>query len=767
MLVGKNSIAGDAEVQLVDLLFVTRKKPPSLAKFVSTSLRFAARFKEAERDDAVQVLEHFGWAPQRFSSRAKPYGRLALRLKQIFTVLAEEAEGEDSERRMWAMNLITELTGANSLRLVLAGLLADFSAEHLAWVRLLDTEELDPVQRSDACRAFRARLRVLFEDGLIYTTALECTFTGQVLKFLANPNVLYVRRVAQVVSIGALDGREELFEPLHRMRQIVKNVDALLERYMRETSWAQHFASFTLPSPLLGETVSSSPLQERAREKARIAVFAICKARELPFADTLQELQNLIPSATAYRERGYSLKNSWARASADFPELARARDVVSLLLGCTLSTSRTERTLAVVAVHEKRHVDAATMEAILLANEAPDEDEIVKYVRINRDHMKQEYVGDYVEEILVRYRKAYPKRKFRLQVKARRDKGIKKNALLLKEQRIARGAPQPAVEFQRERARAITEATTLSEDRKRTILQESCAVGGLVPSAESERATSFESAAMTTLRSEARACAAKKDASEVPSEPRDRVRASARKQRTRWGHDCDDAQDVRKKPGVAWVASGDPAVMAILHKAGFKTIPRSQGLPYMIKKAAKQFAENAYKCNVFVIKDLRRECKSPAAIACMLLGGFLVSDNTILNSSKLLQGPNAFARLCPPMGILFEHTLSKQNRTLWVSTGVHALWDELVDVWTTLESVSKGKLCIVATEKDFNTHWDEYVAARGAKSQPWTQMRKVRTKQELDDVTLVAELRRVISLDELQGFVAKAIGSTALPGSWS
>ena len=97
------------EVATVEQLLLSGKKPPSLSKFMSTSLRFRQRFKEEQQAECLQVLEHMGWAPQRFTSQALslwgPWlglppqstpGRISLRLAPtwfFFTVVAEEAEG--------------------------------------------------------------------------------------------------------------------------------------------------------------------------------------------------------------------------------------------------------------------------------------------------------------------------------------------------------------------------------------------------------------------------------------------------------------------------------------------------------------------------------------------------------------------------------------------------------------------------------------------------------------------------------------------------
>ena len=65
----------DKEVVEVDRLLVTGKQPYSLAKFVSTSEVFRKKVGDAQVTEGVAFVQNFGWAPQRFQSRARPYAR--------------------------------------------------------------------------------------------------------------------------------------------------------------------------------------------------------------------------------------------------------------------------------------------------------------------------------------------------------------------------------------------------------------------------------------------------------------------------------------------------------------------------------------------------------------------------------------------------------------------------------------------------------------------------------------------------------------------
>ena len=126
----------DTEITITDQLLVTGKKPYSLAKFLSTSMVFRKTVGDAQLEDEVSFVKNFGWAPQRFNSRARPYARECRRWKTIFDAVSAEATGQNRDR---ATMYLVELGGEHSSRLVLAGLLADLSAEHYTWVVEADT----------------------------------------------------------------------------------------------------------------------------------------------------------------------------------------------------------------------------------------------------------------------------------------------------------------------------------------------------------------------------------------------------------------------------------------------------------------------------------------------------------------------------------------------------------------------------------------------------------------------------------------------------
>ena len=187
-----HAVTEDPEVRLVDSLLVSGKDPPSLAKFLSTSEVYRRRCADAQlsADDGVSLCENFGWAPQRFASRARPLARVARRWDPIWDSLATEAgSASNSQRRLYARYYLQELGGVNAPRLLLGGMLTDISVEHYKWVAGGDKNDPDPTTVTERANLFLHRLRALFDKGTILT--LEETYTGEVLRFLRRGKIVY------------------------------------------------------------------------------------------------------------------------------------------------------------------------------------------------------------------------------------------------------------------------------------------------------------------------------------------------------------------------------------------------------------------------------------------------------------------------------------------------------------------------------------------------------------------------------------------------
>jgi hypothetical protein len=220
-----NSIKEDAEITETESLLVTRKKPPSLAKFLSTSTVFRKTVGLLQQESDIAFVKNFGWAPQRFNSRARPLARESRRWDIIFKALGEESQGRDADRRILARGFLEGLGGENSSRLLLGGLLADLCAEHYSWLATGDKSNPDAATVEARAAAFLSRLDTLFMEGTIL--AMPDTSTGVTLRFLSRTSRYPCGTSVQIVGLGDLKTetvRDAVKAALRRVQTIVANV---------------------------------------------------------------------------------------------------------------------------------------------------------------------------------------------------------------------------------------------------------------------------------------------------------------------------------------------------------------------------------------------------------------------------------------------------------------------------------------------------------------------------------------------------------------
>ena len=231
----KQSLKEDAEITTTDSLLVTRKKPPSLAKFLSTSTVFRQTLGLQQQEHSIAFVKNFGWAPQRFNSRARPLARESKRWDSIFKALGEESQGSDRDRRILARGFLEDLGGENSSRLLLGGVLADLCAGHYSWLATGDKSNPDAATVQARATAFLSRLDTLFMKGTIL--AMPDTFTGVTLRFLRGTSRYPCGKGVQIVNLGDWTSeavRDTVKAALRRVQTIVANVKENMKLYRAE-----------------------------------------------------------------------------------------------------------------------------------------------------------------------------------------------------------------------------------------------------------------------------------------------------------------------------------------------------------------------------------------------------------------------------------------------------------------------------------------------------------------------------------------------------
>lgn len=134
MLAIKNGCQGDPEVDLVRSVFLTNKRPtPSISRCLQNSSRFRSQFTEQQRDGIETTVSHLGFAPQRFSSQSRSWGRGSRKIQDLMSCLAREVDRGGQYKKACLHNLRTI---APFGRMMLAGLLGDLTAEHSRLVHM-------------------------------------------------------------------------------------------------------------------------------------------------------------------------------------------------------------------------------------------------------------------------------------------------------------------------------------------------------------------------------------------------------------------------------------------------------------------------------------------------------------------------------------------------------------------------------------------------------------------------------------------------------
>ena len=469
-----SALKHDKEVVEVDRLLVTGKQPYSLAKFVGTSDVFRKRFGDAQVAGSVAFVRNFGWAPQRFQSRARPYARESRRWHSIWTAVAAEADGKDPKRRELAVHFLDSLGGQNSMRLLLGGMLADLSAEHYSWVATGDAANPDASTVMDRMDRFYNRLDVLFLQGQVLK--MRDTYAGETLEYLQQAHFYHYGARAAVFGIGDLADPEtkcRVREALQRVQRIVMNIQECFKVYRANTSWLALFTAFRLPSTrgCAKEGVhlpSSCGCISCAKGKLQ---QILAKAQVQQPKKALAQWERLLPRAEALQQGGRSTREAWGQAAVEFPEFGAGRNLVELFLVWKTSTGNLERRfriLAEVATPQRSSMLEGTVETIMFASQAPPSAHLIALSR------SDERPTSYLSELQVWHARLYQgAREQTVNRKQRRDAGVSRILVASADPVAASAAPvaasaAPVAEaaFGRKREAAIANAVASSPSKR-------------------------------------------------------------------------------------------------------------------------------------------------------------------------------------------------------------------------------------------------------------------------------------------------------------
>ena len=138
----------------------------------------------------------------------------------------------------------------------------------------------------------------------------------------------------------------EIFEPLERMRAIVGNLRACASAAFPPNHFLRAVQCYSLPSKLVQPDAHRD--DTRSTKESFRRIFETCGFAAVS-QQMLAELTRMAPAADAAFARGLTVRQSWATAARDYPELKFGRQAVNLLLLARHSTADVERFLKVVA----------------------------------------------------------------------------------------------------------------------------------------------------------------------------------------------------------------------------------------------------------------------------------------------------------------------------------------------------------------------------------------------------------------------------------
>lgn len=282
-----------------------------------------------------------------------------------------------------------------------------------------------------SCRQNSPGMQVLFEEGLVLTEGADGTFTHHVLKFLRSTKILYFQDSALV-----LEGRDAkmtermLYEPLQRVRLLVRTMRQMAGSLRPTCSWERRFVAYRLPP----------------HPDQRAYLQAIWQHAGMDAEEVWQQWEKLTAVAMARHSAGASIQDSWAQASADFPEWKLAREAVSLFLAFSASSAITERTLKELSkqeTSERARMLNSAEEDILLACQAPSEEAIAHRTKDAVGNRSLRPKNKYLPLLLKDYVNTFGMRISHKAPKKRRDRGLRKDPDILQQQRLARGGVVP------------------------------------------------------------------------------------------------------------------------------------------------------------------------------------------------------------------------------------------------------------------------------------------------------------------------------------
>ena len=294
----------------------------------------------------------------------------------------------------------------------------------------------------------------------------------------------------------------------------------------------------------------------------------------------------------------------------------------------------------------------------------------------------------------------------------------------------------PHKEFLRDRGADITRLVAASPDEKKRFLQDSV-YGGAIPPQSADTLSALKSNLWDEMESKAAKIQARKrkqheqaSANEVPPAKKPKKDSSSK----RWAHQPGrgTADKTVIKPGIALLNTSD-------RDGNFKEMLKRQGFVVMDMgighRGLVSFVQDSWRMSsrktvehLVVVAELAPGVTSAAALACRLVGGFLVEAKDILQVVQL-------GLLRAPSGIKFTSDIFKIERCVHVDSDIEAAFPGFLSVLRSAANVPGSKLSIASSVQDLQKAYSNYKVKRGARSKPWLHLRAVLPDAKLTPAT--------------------------------
>ena len=492
-----------------------------------------------------------------------------------------------------------------------------------------------------------------------------------------------------------------------------------LQAALPETAWQIQFSAFFLPS-VLGP---SRPGKQSARTLMRKRFLKIFEraGHDNP-ETTLEQVLLLLPIAEKHSKEGLPHRLAWAAASHEFPNLAFAREAVSLFLGCLHTTGNVERSLKLVAMRKESYTDSGLSD-LVLCTQAPrpaDAAAIAKGVVGCQAEIFPK--NKYLPTIVKVYAQTFGGRRWSKEPKPRRDKGVARPS------RTSKARVPTEAAFMRKREREVR--GVMQESAEQRASKRRCSeFGGAVP----EDDAMFVTPAIEQVREAARCRQSQKQVGPnlkavSAAINKSKKRADGATQRRWAGRSTAKAQQATvggQTPASSVGARADGHTSAVAHRpfvllaresphrdalmrCGFEAV---HTWPAYARLALKSVSTS--HAGMVVVPMLTDDAMtvSPHAIVCRLFGGFLTTAPWL-----------ATARIehtkSPPEGMACRGFSSIKPLTLFVSDSVRGV---LKDFYCALVVLAEegGNLKLVKDDGTVLRGAQTYIEAHGVRSRPW------------------------------------------------